>query len=215
MVKKWYALKLRNGRRKFLYGTWDEASSKILGKKGIVYKGFSSEEETVAWTEQGAIPFRTIDTEYEKDAVYLFVDGSYSSVRKCAGWGWVAIKNDEKLNEDWGCVENLEGARNVIGELAGAMSAISWAVDSGIKEVVVVHDYAGIGTWALGYWNANSEIAKDYVEFITSIKERINLRFEKVNGHCEIKWNEYADELTRRYQIRSKDLYTDEVCESN
>lgn len=205
MAKKWYAMKYRNGKKSVVFGEWDSISKKIIGKKGVVFKGFPSESAAKEWINKDEIPFRWPGQGYNRDEIYVFVDGSYSSVRRCSGWGWVAVKNGSIIGEGWGVVENIKGSRNIVGELRGAQKAIAWAIGERHKSVTVVHDYAGIGNWALGYWKGSSDVAKEYIKFIGLATKHIKLKFEKVNGHCGIKWNDYADELTRRYQIGDSD----------
>lgn len=204
MAKKWYALKFKEGESKLLYDEWSNISQIVEGTKGLTFKAFFKESDANDWLSKSTISFREPDQGYNPDEIYVFVDGSYSQVRLCSGWGWVAVLNGEILSEGWGVVENVKGSRNIIGELRAATESIKWAISNKKESVTLVHDYAGIGNLALGYWKGTSEVAVQYIEFIRSISDRISLKFEKVNGHCGIKWNEYADELTRRYQLEEE-----------
>lgn len=201
MKRKIYAVRYRNGQSRLYVGTWDEVKDHIDGKKGVAYKGFphTALRDAEDWLARKAIPYRTKRTPHVKDKIYLYVDGSFTTKTMRAGWGWVAIQNGVVIAENWGSIGNVKGSRNIVGELQAAMQAMAWAVRQEWKKVIVVHDYAGIGLWALGYWRAKKFVSKEYKEFFEWTKGRIEVSFEKVNGHCGIKWNDYVDALTRKY----------------
>lgn len=200
MSKRWYAFKNKNGEGAVLFDEWENFNKIASGKKGSMCKGFGSQKAALEWLNKPSIPYRALGQAYTKGEVYIFVDGSYSSTVECSGWGWVAVLNGENIGEGWGVRRGIRGSRNIIGELDGATNAIKWAISAGFKQVTIVHDYMGIGAWALGYWGAKTKVASEYIKFIDSVRDSIELKFEKVRGHCGISWNEYADELTRKYQ---------------
>jgi len=201
MKRKLYAVKYRNGRSKIYAGTWDEVRKDIDGKKGVAYKGFAitDHHEAEEWLARKAVPYRTKKTPHEKNKVYLYVDGSFSGKLQRAGWGWVAVQDGRVIGEDYGSLPNTSGSRNIIGEVNAATQALIWAVNNKLKEVILVHDYFGISMWALGYWKPRKPVAVEYKNRYDELSPYIDVHFEKVNGHCGIKWNDYADELTRRY----------------
>lgn len=201
MAKRHYAIKYRSGKARIYHAEWKEIEGKILGKKGAVYKGFSNQDDAKEWLFKATVPFRDKNTPYSPGVFYVFVDGSYSSIKKSAGWGFVVIKDGKKVDEGWGVVRNLSehsSSRNIVGELTAATKAMEWVNMHDLKNVVIVADYSGIANWALGYWKASTEVAMKYLKDIGGWLHRVT--FEKVNGHSEIEWNEYADALTRRYQ---------------
>jgi len=168
----------------------------------MTFKSFESKTAAEQWIQQPPVPYRTADTPHEKDVIYLYVDGSFSSKRNISGWGWVAVKNDKRISENYGYLDNLYGSRNIVGELTATQQGVAsmTPIRNGLP-IVVVHDYIGIANWALGYWAARKEVAIEYKHFMrqfTHLIESNQLRFEKVSGHKDIKWNDYADELTRK-----------------
>lgn len=204
-MNKLYAVKYRNGHSHIYAGEWDSIRKHIDGKKGVKYKGFpiTAHREAEEWLARKAIPYRTKRTPHVKDKLYLYVDGSFSGKTRRAGWGWAAILNDVVIAEDWGSKSNITGSRNIAGELYATISGLQWADRFGAKEVIVVHDYAGIGCWALGYWKTRKPVSKEYKKVYDDVSQRVKVRFEKVNGHCGIKWNDYVDDLTRKYMENS------------
>lgn len=193
--RKWFSVRYQDGSTLCEYSDWNTFKHKVDGKKGVAYKGFDSKHEAQSWIQLDAIPYRTADTPHEKDICYIYVDGSFSSKRDISGWGFVVVKNDNILKEDYGYKDNLYGSRNIVGELFATMVGVKWAIEAGEVNPIVVHDYNGIANWALNYWEARSEIAILYKRYMLKYQ---GVRFEKVSGHKGIKWNEYADTLTRK-----------------
>src|SRR5690606_840071 len=129
--------------------------------------------------------FRDKDTPFQKDKIYIFVDGSYSSTRQVAGWGWVAIMNEQIIYQDHGVVTINDtdlSSRNICGELKAATEAMKWFSNAGLpKPGVIVADYLGIINWALGFWKYSSAVARKYIKEIEPYLEGIE--FEKCDGH--------------------------------
>ena len=179
-----------------LHEEWADVEPQVKGKKDVTFKGFGSRKEAEEWTHKPKIKRRQKNTPFQEDVIYIFVDGSYSPKRGLSGWGWVAVLNDSKIDEGNGVLGNLHGSRNIVGELEATKRAVTWVCEKGLRQVVIVHDYAGIGNWALGFWKAKTQVAKEYVKHVTPYLDR--LIFEKCYGHSDVEWNEYADNLTRK-----------------
>lgn len=196
---KHYAVRYRDGSSKILKGRWDELADQIIGHKGAAFKGFSYIREAREWIKLNAIPFRTRRTPHRKNMHYLYVDGSFSQKRGRSGWGYAIIRNSNVIYEGYGSCDNSSGSRNIVGELTATLEGVNRCVNENISPVVIVHDYAGIGLWALGHWKARKPVAENYQRAIQTYMSQIEIRFEKVNGHCGIEWNDYVDELSRMY----------------
>lgn len=197
---RYYAVKYKEGETDIVYGYWEDVAGAVIGMKGATFKGFGNKQEAEEWLNKESVPFRDADTPHEKDVVYAYVDGSYTSKKKIdgysvSGWGFVVVKNDEILHEEFGAVPDRYASRNITGELRAAMHAIMWLYYRHLPGVVV-HDYSGIANWALGYWNAKSEVARQYYNVIKVYLK--NISFEKVRGHQGVKWNEYVDALAKK-----------------
>ena len=87
--------------------------------------------------------------------------------------------------------------RNVAGEIMGAKAAMEYALQQGIKSLIIYHDYEGIAKWCLNEWKTNKEGTKKYKEFYDSIKDKIQIQFVKVKGHSNDKYNDMADRLAK------------------
>lgn len=198
---RYFAIRYKNGKTEKLYDRWENIKHKVVGVSGVTFKGFDFENQADAWLGQSPIPFRTVKDEYDPNRLYIFVDGSYSPTRKMAGWGWVAVLNDTIISESCGAIPEATQSRNISGELEATIEAIKWCLAYMKRfevtgKPIIVHDYIGIGNWACGYWEASTEVAVRYQKFMESRVEKFE--FEKVSGHKGIKWNEYADALTRK-----------------
>lgn len=89
-------------------------------------------------------------------------------------------------------------SKNVTGEIYAAMSAMSFAVQNNIKEVVIYHDYEGIAKWCTGEWEANKQVTRRYREFFDFCSGKTNIKFKKVKAHSGDVYNEMADELAKK-----------------
>ena len=67
-----------------------------------------------------------------------------------------------------------------------------------VKDISIFYDYAGIKAWAVGEWKRNKKGTTEYYNYITSVRDSINIRFVKVRGHSGVEGNEEADRLAKR-----------------
>jgi len=200
MVEKYYAVRWKEGNTSIKFGSWNKVSKTIQGQPGVTFKGFLDRESAEEWLLKDLTPFRDKDTPFQKDKIYMFVDGSFSSKRMVSGWGFVAIMNEQILHQANGILTLADTdltSRNICGELKAATEAILWFSAAGLPgKGVVVADYLGVINFALNLWAANSTVSKKYVT--DTCKFLSNIEFEKCSGHSGTIWNDYADELTRR-----------------
>jgi ribonuclease HI len=199
--ERFYAIRYKDGRTEIEFGNWYVVQEKILGVSNIIYKGFDRLCDAQSWLEQKPVPFRKVDDLLVKDKLYIFVDGSYMSNPNMSGWGWVAVINDEKIGEDFGIVKNknLLVSRNISGELCATMEAADWYAKNIYPKYlkpIIVHDYTGIANWVLGYWTANKKVSIEYCNHMFQYVDYFD--FEKIDGHTNDKWNDYADKLASR-----------------
>jgi len=200
MIEKYYAVRWKEGNTAIKFGSWNTVSKTIQGHPGVTFKSFLLKEDAEEWLLKDSIPFRDKDTPFQKDKIYMFVDGSFSSKRMVSGWGFVAIRNEQIIHQDNGILTEADTdltSRNICGELKAATEAILWYSSAGLDgKGVIVCDYIGIANWALGFWSSSSPVAVDYIKKVTPHLEKIE--FEKCSGHSGTIWNDYADELTRK-----------------
>ena len=191
MAKKFYAVKV--GKVPGVYKTWDECKSCVEQYPGAKYKGFETEEE--AWAFVNGV--NNNNTSYS--GVVAYVDGSFDLPTFRYSYGVAIIDEDKEIHLS-GVGRNSEMAkmRNVAGEIMGAMAAMQYAKDHGLKEIMIVHDYAGIAEWCLGNWRANKVETENYKQFYDNISKDVKVRFQKVKGHSGDKYNDIVDALAKR-----------------
>ncbi len=195
--QKFYAVK--NGRTTGVLKSWDDCLKSIEGFSGAVYKSFSSFDEATAFLNDVSL-----SDLYKKDAadnnmVIAYVDGSYSDTLKKYSFGCVLILPDGTIVEEKDADDQAEavGSRNVAGELKGAMFSVNFALKNGYNKIIIKHDYEGISKWFIGAWKANSYCATEYVKYMSKVKGKIAISFEKVDAHTGNKFNDRADALAK------------------
>ncbi len=196
--KKFYAVK--NGKKTGIFTTWAECEANVKGVKNAIYKSFPTKKEAELFLgieedikdEEKVIP--------PKNTSYAYVDGSYNVKTKVYGYGVVLILEDGKELTFSGSDDNekISSMRNVAGELKGAMVAMQYAYNNGIENLVVFHDYEGIAKWADGLWKTNLVHTKKYAEYVLKIRQKVNVKFEKVLAHSGVYYNEKVDALAKK-----------------
>ena len=132
----------------------------------------------------------------EKDELIVYVDGSYRNSDKSHSYG-VYMYNDE---EEYSFSKRFfkdSYMRNVSGEIKGAMKAMEYAESIGKRKIYLHYDYEGIRSWALGFWKTNKEGTIAYKKFYDDIKDRLQVKFIKVEAHTGVKYNELVDKLAK------------------
>lgn len=193
MAEKYYAVK--KGLKTGIFRTWDECKASVNGYSGAVYKSFQSEEE--------ARSFLGLNGQKEEGVqnpccVEIYVDGSYNSATEEFSYGMVVLLGgqEETYSQSFRD-EELATMRNVAGEIKGAEAAMQYALDHGIREIAIYHDYEGIAKWCLGEWKTNKEGTKAYKAFYDKARSQVKISFVKVAGHSGNKYNDMADKLAK------------------
>jgi len=130
-----------------------------------------------------------------------YTDGS--CIGDGIGYGVVILKDGERIAELSGTVSapELQGMRQVGGELQAVYRALEWCRENGVDAVTIFYDYEGVEKWATGVWKPNTRATQSYANFAQNCP--IAVRWEKVRGHSGNPWNSRADQLAK--QALSKD----------
>ena len=190
--KKFYAVKI--GNIPGIYETWEECSKQVIGYKGAIYKSFSTFEDAKNFIEDNE------DNEIvdDKDKAIAYVDGSYNIVTKEYSYGVVIFYEGKEyqFNQKFDN-EELREMRNVAGEIEGAKKAMSFCLENNIKKLDIYYDYQGIESWAIGAWKTNKEGTINYKSYYDGIKDKLQVKFNKVKAHSNNKYNDLADKLAK------------------
>lgn len=136
--------------------------------------------------------------------IKLYTDGAIH--KGAIGWGFIAIGNNGKTRNvlamahgmiDPNKPKELLAQRNVAGEMKAVLEALRWAETTGIKDVIVVHDYKGCSMWPLGKWRAKNKYTQLYANRVKKFMRDIGVGFEWVKGHSGNIFNELADTLAK------------------
>lgn len=188
---KYYAVRI--GRNPGIYHTWDECKRETMGFKGASFKKFSTREDA-----EGFINEIEEDKKEsaEKDELVVYVDGSYRNSDKSHSYGVYMFNDEEEYTYSKRFFKDSD-MRNVSGEIKGAMRAMEEAAELGKKKIYLHYDYEGIRSWALGFWKTNKEGTIYYKNFYDSIKDKLEVKFIKVEAHTGVKYNELVDKLAK------------------
>ena len=193
MASKFYAVK--TGRNPGIYHTWEECRKQILGFSGARYKSFATMEEAEAFIKPGENEMMEVD----EDTLTAYVDGSFCKDNETFSYGMVIVQKRQddlyfaRKYED----PDLAAMRNVAGEIKGAEAAMKYALDQGYKKLMIYYDYEGIEKWCTGEWKTNKEGTRAYKAFYDEEKKNLGIRFVKVKGHSNDKYNDMADMLAK------------------
>ncbi len=195
LKNKYYAVK--KGKKQGIYNNWNECKNQVNGFSGAEYKTFDTFEDAENYINE-VNDLKETDNILNNEVLEAYVDGSYNEETKEFSYGIVILYDGEEqcfsqkvLNTD------LAEMRNVAGELKGAEVAMRYAMSKKHKSLVIYHDYEGIAKWCTGEWRAKKNGTKAYQAYYNSIKNDIDIKFVKVQGHSNNKYNDMADQLAK------------------
>lgn len=130
-----------------------------------------------------------------------YTDGSYKAIRGHEVYSGAAIVAPEGTTQ-WkalskACDDQYVTHRNVAGEIFAVIMTLEHLLKQGdCDEVVIYHDYTGIGNWARGEWKANKELPRLYVTYLkTDVFPKMKVQFVWVKGHDGNDGNELVDKI--------------------
>lgn len=128
--------------------------------------------------------------------IEAYVDGSHRYDK--VGWGVVILKDGKLHDELCGVMneEEVQGTRQVAGELKAVKEVIFWCQEHKVKEITIYHDYTGVKEWVVGTWKAKNPVTQDYRDYVRASGVKIN--WIKVKSHSGNKYNDMADELASK-----------------
>lgn len=133
---------------------------------------------------------------------YAYIDGSYNSSTKIAGYGVFLIDQNGKEHIIQGTVTDtdMNRLRNVAGEITAAEKAIELAVELGMTKLDIYYDYMGIENWATKKWKANNKYTKKYAAFVTNVinNKGLDISWIHVNAHSGVAGNDKVDILAKQ-----------------
>lgn len=129
-----------------------------------------------------------------------YTDGSYCNTRQVYGSGVVIVDEKGNVVEQKSFSGNQAGyipMRNVSGEIMAAMLAVATAEGLDTSELIICHDYEGVGKWPTGEWKAKNHLTQFYKAFMLA-QRKFEIKFEWVRGHSGNYYNNLADRLAKQ-----------------
>ncbi|AKU80301.1 viroplasmin family protein [Spiroplasma turonicum] len=194
-VKKYYAVKV--GKEIGIFDSWEKCKQSVSGYPNSIYKAFSSYEDAEKFINNKKNINLIKDENYE---VVAYTDGSYDINNKnIFKSGVVLIKNNIVITEmsySYNYQPWLKSI-NIAGEVSAVIEVLNYCLNNNIKSVLINVDYIGLISWANDTWSANTSVSNDYKKYIATVKDKINISFNKVKAHSNDKYNERADQLAK------------------
>lgn len=131
--------------------------------------------------------------------IRVYTDGSATTSDKPGGWAWVLLHNNQKIQQDFGRMEN---ATNNDAELMAAIKGLEGAMDfyisnvsPGEPDVTLISDSEIILNWANGTYNFNQKDKMALYENLRSLVRKLKVKTEWVEGHSGDEYNELCDKM--------------------
>jgi ribonuclease HI len=177
-----------------IYSSWADCRAAVEGARGARYQRVASREHAEALLRGDGTSLGP--------GLYGFVDGNH-----LGGVGVVVVKQDAggdpQVIEQMGATvievflgmgvpalgsalairATLARLRNVLAEL-GALHLALRLVPEG-AQLIVVHDYEGVGAWIEGRWRAKDPVVREIVEAASALiaRRRLTVTFRHQRGH--------------------------------
>lgn len=195
---KYYAVK--SGRNTGIYETWAECEAQVKGYSGASYKSFSTLEDAEAFVN-GVVKKEEpiVSVEVPKvDRVTVYTDGSYNNGVYSFGVCVVYPDGKEEMFNGTGDNELLAKENNIAGECAGALFAMNYLKEKGIKNAEIVYDYKGVGAYFTGeFKNCKSNCLNLYRHEGYSLIKDLHIKWTWVQGHSKTHYNDIVDALAK------------------
>ncbi len=150
-------------------------------------------------------PHAAVDSSSSPTGGYhIYTDGSW--LNGAIGYGVVILKDGSLEAELSGRVEDtdLQGMRQVGGELKAVRCAIEWCRGHDVQDAEIFYDYIGIEKWTTGEWKANKSGTRAYAAFLRDCP--VGIRWHKVESHSGDPWNDRADQLAKRGAVQGQSV---------
>jgi ribonuclease HI len=188
-MKKFYAV--RAGRDTGIFSSWEECKAQVHGFAGAEFKSFADERDAERYMKFG----KSSESAAEANGTAAYVDGSFRD--GASSYGCVILRDGKVVKELSGSDDRFPESRNIYGEVSAVRKALEWALENNIPAITIYYDYSGIEKWAVSEWKANSDVSREYKEYMEMIAGRISISFKKVTAHSGNFFNERADKLAR------------------
>lgn len=216
-MAKFYAV--RKGKVKGVYDTWEECQNQVKGFSGAEFKSFKSYEDACAYVEgtlESAQPI-SVKTPIDPAEVCIYTDGSFNDKTKNPTSG-IHLELFGGVSRDFAFqLEGYSGSRQIAGELASVITALTLCSQMGKHICHIYYDYDGVEKLINGEWGIHKEVSLAYVNAYHKLIKENNLfvDFTHAKAHSGIKGNVMADKLASIAKRDNRTLKASEIFEGD
>lgn len=137
----------------------------------------------------------------KENLLRIYIDGSFNQETKKAGWAFCVVKDYQIIYEESNVFDQfLNNTRQVVAEIYALYQALLWLIKNKNNEATVYYDYSGVENWITESWKVkNKEIESIIIKIKDQIeKNKLKLKFVKVDSHSGDYYNEYVDKLAKK-----------------
>ena len=125
-----------------------------------------------------------------------YTDGSYRENKYSYGYVLILETGEAIGYGDCGDDATWGSMNNIAGELLAVFAVLRLVGELGISELLVMHDYTGIGEWANGTWKCKKEATQYYKDTIGRYRSMgLVVNFKWIRGHKGDEFNTLADKI--------------------
>lgn len=177
---------------------------KIMFDKDVIEE-CQLNEDTIEPTDNQEL--NTYISDVMEDDFIAFVDGSYCKDTCEYSYALCIVKDNKVYYEKAEKFNDLNGMRQINGELKGALMACRYAIKNNIKKLYIGYDYKGIEYFATKKWTTNKECIQFYIGAMQKYMELLDIHFIKIPAHKKVfRFNEYVDCLSKEVLGINNDL---------
>lgn len=131
--------------------------------------------------------------------ITIYTDGSYNNITKRYGAGIVVCKGKIIIDKLSYSGIKYNSARHIAGEILASVKAIAYCKEKGYNNIIIKHDYLGVGYWADSKWKTKQELTVKYKLFVADYRNKgMTIVFKHVKGHSNNKMNDLADIMAKK-----------------
>ena len=190
---KWYAVKSVDGKIVNYITPNFIAFERMVNYHKAVSKSCNSLEEAKRYL--GLVDFKS---KIGPEIAVAYVDGTYDRELGMYGSGIYICHNDKEIEiKKSGSDETMVASRHIAGEINAAMIAMNFAIEKGVKKLVLYYDFKGLWTLAMGFVDPHVPTTIKYVNFCEKALRKLDVEFRHVTSHSGNIGNVHADALAK------------------
>ncbi|MDR2828471.1 MAG: viroplasmin family protein [Acholeplasmatales bacterium] len=177
---------------------YNECLRRVKGFKGAQYKKFSTFIEASNYLED--IKTNAYSTKEDPNEIFVYCDGSYSSILKKFSYSsLIIINNTRYLLFGYDNDPTLLEYNNISGEIYGVIKACEYLKKFEFQKITFNVDYQGLIEWYSGNYKTTNVLTRYYKQYLTNYakNKRVDIVFNKVVAHSNNEYNAIVDKYAK------------------